>query len=43
MIHVDNFAKDTGDFKSLSQTDRQVIALGIRLAVEKGEYDKLWK
>ena len=41
MIHVENFAKDTGDFKSLSKVDKHVIALGIRLAVEKGEYDKV--
>ena len=43
MIHVENFAKDTGDFKSLSKVDKRVIALGIRLAVEMGEYDKLRK
>ena len=26
---VTNFAKDTGDYKSLSQTDLKVIALGL--------------
>ena len=43
MVHVDNFSKDTGDFKSLSKVDKQVIALGIRLAIEKGEFEKLRK
>ena len=43
IIHVENFAKDTGDFKSLSKVDKQVIALGIRLAQEKGEYDNVRK
>jgi len=43
MIHVENFAKDTGDWKSLSLTDLQVIALGVRLAKEKGEIDNIKK
>jgi rRNA maturation endonuclease Nob1 len=29
MIMVSNFAKDTGDYKSLSRTDMRVIALGV--------------
>lgn len=38
---VSNFAKDTGDYKSLSQTDMKVIALGVQLAKENGEFDKI--
>ena len=38
---VSNFAKDTGDYKSLSRTDMRVIALGVQLAREKGEFAKL--
>lgn len=34
---VENFAKDTGDFVSLSKVDTQVIALGVRLAKSIGE------
>lgn len=34
---VENFAKDTGDFVSLSKVDVQVIALGVRLAKSIGE------
>ena len=41
MIKVENFAKDTGDFNTLSKVDKLVIALGIRLAIEKGEIDKI--
>ena len=41
IIKVENFAKDTGDFNTLSKVDKLVIALGIRLAVEKGEIDKI--
>ena len=37
IIRVDNFAKDTGDFNTLSKVDKLVIALGVRLAIEKGE------
>lgn len=36
-----NFAKDTGDYKSLSQTDLKVIALGVQLAREQGELGKV--
>ena len=36
---VQNFAKDTGDYKSLSFVDQQVIALGVHLARQKGELD----
>ena len=43
MIHVENFAKDTGDWKSLSKVDLQVIALGVRLAKEKGEFENIKK
>ena len=41
IIRVENFAKDTGDFNTLSKVDKLVIALGIRLAIEKGEIDKI--
>eukprot|EP00347_Sterkiella_histriomuscorum_P012631 403367830 len=41
MILVSNFAKDTGDFKTLSKVDMRVIALGVQLAREKGEFEKL--
>lgn len=40
-IKVDNFAKDTGDFIGLSQVDRMVIAMGVAVSKEKGEYDKI--
>ena len=40
---VTNFAKDTGDYKSLSQTDLKVIALGLQLAKANGEYEKVKK
>ena len=32
MNQVQNFAKDTGDFSSLSLVDTQVIAMGVKLA-----------
>lgn len=38
LIFVQNFAKDTGDFKSLSMVDQLVIALGVRLAKERGDF-----
>ena len=41
IIKVENFAKDTGDFNSLSKVDKLVIALGLRLAIEKGEDDRI--
>ena len=41
MVFVSNFAKDTGDYKSLSKTDMKVIALGVQLAREKNEFEKL--
>ena len=41
MIRAQNFAKDTGDYTSLSLVDQQVIALGIRVAREKGEIDSV--
>ena len=37
MIAVKNFAKDTGDFTSLSEVDMQVIALGVSMARRKKE------
>ncbi len=39
---VRRFAKETGDIKSLSDVDIEVIALGVRLAKENGK-DKLIK
>lgn len=36
-ITVENFAKDTGDFKTLSYVDILVIAFGLTLAREKKE------
>lgn len=39
LIHVQNFAKDTGDYNSLSLVDQQVIALGIKMARDKNEID----
>ena len=33
---VGNFSKDTGDFKSLSAVDMQVIGLGVEIARELG-------
>jgi rRNA maturation endonuclease Nob1 len=41
IIKVENFAKDTGDFNTLSKVDKLVIALGIRLAIEKGDIDRI--
>ena len=41
--YVKNFAKQTGDFKTLSITDMKVIALGVQLAKENGEEEKLQK
>lgn len=40
---VDNFAKDTGDFSGLSTVDRQVIAFGVTLSRQKGEFEKVLK
>jgi len=39
MVQVKNFAKDTGDFTSLSEVDMQVIALGVSMARRKNESD----
>jgi len=36
-ITVENFAKDTGDYKTLSHVDILVIAFGLTLAREKNE------
>ena len=38
MVQVQNFAKDTGDFTSLSTVDTQVIAMGVRIARQKNEH-----
>ena len=43
IIKVENFSKDTGDFNTLSKVDKLVIALGLRLAIEKGEDDRIKK
>ena len=40
---VQNFAKDTGDFRSLSKVDMMVIAAGVKYAKLKGEIDKVKK
>ena len=34
---MQNFAKDTGDFTSISLVDTQVIALGIKMARQKNQ------
>lgn len=39
MVQVKNFAKDTGDFTSLSEVDQQVIALGVKMAKIKKQSD----
>lgn len=38
---VHNFAKDTGDYRSLSKVDMMVIALGVKYAKLKGELHKV--
>lgn len=40
---VHNFAKDTGDFQTLSKVDMMVIAAGLKIARQKGEVDKVRK
>lgn len=42
-ITVDNFAKETGDFATLSEVDRMVIALGVTISRAKNEYQKVLK
>ena len=37
LIWVQNFAKDTGDYQTLSKVDQLVISLGIKLARIRGE------
>jgi len=32
LVQVRNFAKDTGDFTTLSDVDIEVIALGVKMA-----------
>mmetsp|Transcript_22952 Transcript_22952/g.35385 ORF Transcript_22952/g.35385 Transcript_22952/m.35385 type:complete len:303 (-) Transcript_22952:539-1447(-) len=41
MATVKSFSRETGDLRSLSQVDMMVIALGLTLAREKGEFDKV--
>lgn len=41
MDRVRAFAKETGDFKTLSETDMRVMALGLQLAEERGEGDRI--
>lgn len=38
---VEEFAKETGDLKTLSLVDKWVIAFGITLSRQKNEYNKL--
>jgi rRNA maturation endonuclease Nob1 len=38
-----NFAKDTGDYKTLSTTDMKVITFGVYLAKQNKEDDKVRK
>jgi len=37
LILVQNFAKDTGDYQTLSKVDQLVISLGLKLARMRGE------
>ena len=43
MERVRAFAKETGDYKTLSETDMRVMALGLQLNEEKGEGDRVQK
>ena len=43
MTRVQNFAKDTGDFSTLSLVDTEVIAMGLKIAREKNEHHLLRK
>ena len=38
---VDNFAKDTGDYNTLSVVDRLIISFGVSLSREKNEFNKV--
>jgi len=38
---VHAFAKETGDFKTLSATDMKVIALGLEMTEAAGEIDRV--
>lgn len=40
---VKAFAKETGDFKTLSETDMLVMALGLQLNDERGDKDRVHK
>jgi rRNA maturation endonuclease Nob1 len=41
MTRVRAFAKETGDYKTLSETDMRVMALGLQLNEERGEGDRV--
>jgi len=41
LTFVQNFAKDTGDYRSLSLVDQLVIALGVRLSRDRDDFEKL--
>ena len=41
MVHVNNFAKDTGDYFNLSKVDKMVIGMGVELSKIRGQYDKV--
>jgi len=43
MDRVRAFAKETGDLKTLSETDMRVMALGLQLNEERGEGDRVQK
>ena len=43
MDRVRVFAKETGDYKTLSETDMRVMALGLQLNDERGEGDRVQK
>jgi len=38
---VEDFSKETGDYQSLSRVDLLVMAFGVKLAREKGEFEKV--
>ena len=38
---VHDFAKDTGDYRSLSKVDMMVIAAGVKMAKDKGEFSRV--
>jgi len=40
---VQAFAKETGDYKTLSATDMKVVALGLEICEEQGEIERVEK